>query len=281
MARKIVFVHGIGDHEPGYSDRWRDNLNPHLELPPHAYIEALWEPVMDTGRAMAGAIARAAAADERHPDPNAATLMDEIIEAIEARGEALAAEAEGVRRGAAATGAAAAGDVGMVGIFDWVLNPWEYLGDFVRYLLDNDLRGRVKAAVRDALLRGTEAGDDVSVISHSWGTVVSYEVAHGLAQEHADRRISTLFTFGCPLWIGPLRRRLEVSSGEKPASVDFWVNVGARGDRIGGWLHPTYAVDRDYQVPTPPRESPHGSYFAAGNETVLKDIVTHFVLQEQ
>lgn len=274
MAQKIVFVHGIGDHQAGYSDKWRQSLQPHLSLQPHDYLEALWEPAMDTAGAMAGAIVRASTAGAAHPDPAAAALMDAIAQAIEGRGQALDVEAGRPRPQVAGT---PAGAVRPAGILDWVRNPWDYLGDFVRYLLDDNVRRAVKAAVQQPLLQASQGGNSVAIVSHSWGTVVSYEVAHDLASDPARRGTLTLFTLGSPLWIGPVRSRLAVPTGAKPGSVRVWVNVEARGDPVGNWLHPTYAVDRDYQVPSISGEDPHGSYFAATNDAVLKDVVAHFI----
>ena len=47
MDRRIVWVHGIGDHAKGYSDSWRQAFNPHLQLTAESFVEVFWETVFD------------------------------------------------------------------------------------------------------------------------------------------------------------------------------------------------------------------------------------------
>ncbi len=47
MERRIVWVHGIGDHAQGYSDSWRQAFDPHLQLTAESYVEVHWETVFD------------------------------------------------------------------------------------------------------------------------------------------------------------------------------------------------------------------------------------------
>jgi hypothetical protein len=47
VARRIVWVHGIGEHTAGFSKPWRAVFNPFLKLRDTEYLEVLWEPVME------------------------------------------------------------------------------------------------------------------------------------------------------------------------------------------------------------------------------------------
>jgi hypothetical protein len=115
----------------------------------------------------------------------------------------------------------------------------------------------------------------ISVISHSWGTVVAYDSLIDLATEVPSLRITNLFTLGSPLWL--VRLLLDDSSGRKPEQLRFWMNVHARGDLVGSWLKPGYALDRDFEVPSIGRDA-HGSYFVKDNPAVQRDLIAARIL---
>jgi len=279
MARKVIFVHGVGRQQAGYSNAWRANLDPYLNLPSVNYIEALWAPLLDQHRQQA--LAAGAGTRMRKQETEANALANQILREVKknAAKEGRPIPQAPPRRRAAgpATADLAAADLTALGVLDMFSVIREAINDFSRYFLNSSLRGKVKAVVRDAILTQTQPADEVSIVSHSWGTVVCYEMLHDLAREHPNRRVHRLFTLGSPLWIDLIRKRLNVKSGKMPAGLKFWVNVDARGDVIGGSLDDDYAVDRDYKVPSRKGVDPHGSYFAAGNEAVLDDIVAHFI----
>ena len=50
MEHRVVWVHGIGDHRPGYSAPWEQSFNTHLALPHDSYVEVVWEIVFDAAR---------------------------------------------------------------------------------------------------------------------------------------------------------------------------------------------------------------------------------------
>jgi hypothetical protein len=129
---------------------------------------------------------------------------------------------------------------------DWLLRPQESLGDFTRYLVSRKIRNAVKEKVKESLrpLAGGDAA--VSILSHSWGTIVSYESLMDL---------------------------LEDRSGRKPEQVETWINIHARGDLAGAWLSHGFGVDKEYEVPGMAGVHPYSSYFAAKNEVVLRDLV--------
>ena len=286
--KRVLFVHGIGNHAAGYSDPWRQQFNRFLNFSLDQYVEGLWEPAMEGG----GGGAAFGVGAHPAPDSGESAVKSEIEAALQDRAEALAMETSAGRDlppspASPAVDIAPAqppvgmavqpGEVQTVSIIDLIRNAWESPGDFVRYLADGNIRRNVKALVYNRLLQATDIADSVHVIAHSWGTVVVYEIAHDLAREHPGRKIATLFTLGSPLWIPPVRKRLEVSTGEKPTSVELWVNIEARGDRVGNWLHPIFEVDRDFQLPAPGGGNPHGSYFVPGNDAVQGDVVARYI----
>lgn len=272
VTQKVAFVHGIGDHSQGYSSDWRTGFNRFLLLSDDDYVEVVWESVFEkTPRRTRG--------PSSHIQPSALDLQTEtairaeLLATLTARSSALeVVEAT----------EAAAGDIDPLqatrrtrGLMDWLLNPEEYLGDFVRYLASPDVRTRVRAAFKDIV--GPLAGDNpIAIISHSWGTVIAYESLIDLVQEQPNLKVRSFVTLGSPLWL--VRHLLEHRSGGKPANVDQWMNITARGDRVGGWLEPDFEVDKDLVVPSVRGIGPHSSYFVPENVTVQGDLIASLVL---
>jgi metacaspase-1 len=293
MNHRIVWVHGIGNHRPGYSARWQAVCNPFLNLTPASYIEVIWEPILDRQQ-FAGTLS-----DDGQANPSELTPQEEAAEEqlklelamlIQARDSAL-------REGEAAAAQASdtAGEPGVLGeegsaIVEWsdvyesapgVLGPssWlrfadEYIGDFTRYLVSRSTRTAVKAELKNAL-RALEGPGPLTIVSHSWGTIVAYESLLDLEVELPSLRVQRLFTLGSPLWM--VSWLLQERSGRKPRQTARWINVTARGDRIGSWLRPRFQVDGDYLVPAV-GEDAHNSYFVEGNLAVQKDILAATIL---
>jgi hypothetical protein len=160
------------------------------------------------------------------------------------------------------------------------------IDDFTVYLTNDatraDIIGRFTEVVRP-LLRG---GAAVDVISHSWGTVLSYEGLRQLEDEGlVAPGVNNFFTVGAALSISPVKSRLRPNNqdGRRPALVKHWVNVNARGDLVGGPLKDRpFAVDDDFPSVTPfgctslltlvNPQCAHGSYFVDGNVEVNRDI---------
>ena len=161
------------------------------------------------------------------------------------------------------------------GFWDVVLNPGESIGDFARYLASRTLRLAVKECFKLQVRPLIGANVEITVISHSWGTVVAHDALVDLAAEAPKLRVAHLFTLGSPLWL--VRPFLEERGGRRPAPVGYWMNVHAKGDAVGSWLKPDFKVDTDYEVPSL-GGSPHGSYFVKGNEAVQRDLIAKRVL---
>jgi len=69
----------------------------------------------------------------------------------------------------------------------------------------------------------------------------------------------------------PVRKMLHFDNRVRGA--DYWINVDAKGDLVGGSLVGKYAVNEDHSVPAVGSGDPHGSYFHPENAAVQRDIV--------
>jgi len=271
--RRIVWVHGIGDHRADYSKPWRKVFNPFLKLSDADYLEVLWEPAMEgrpPGSRSGGGDVRLTPAERA----NERLIRLELEARLAQQSVAEAGPAGARAMGRPREWSAARRQVAR-GFWDVILNPGESIGDFARYLASRSLRLAVKECFKLQLRPFIGENVAISVISHSWGTVVAHDALVELASEAPDLRVANLFTLGSPLWV--VRPFLEERGGRRPKSVEFWMNVHARGDVVGSWLKPGFKVDRDYEVPAVGRDA-HGSYFVKGNEAVQADLIASRVL---
>jgi hypothetical protein len=266
--QRIVWVHGIGEHRAGYSRPWRTVFNPFLKLAEAEYLEVLWEPVMEgrpPGSRSGGGTVRLTA-EERARERQ---IRQELEAQLEQRA-VIEATPSGARGLARPREWGAARRQMRRGFWDVVFNPGESIGDFARYLASRKLRLAVKECFKLQVRPLLGANVEISVISHSWGTVVAHDALVDLAAESPGLKVANLFTLGSPLWL--VRPFLEEKGGRRPAAVGFWMNVHARGDAVGSWLKPEFRVDRDYEVPSAGTDA-HGSYFTKGNEAVQRDLI--------
>ncbi|HEX5501126.1 MAG TPA: hypothetical protein VFW96_00805 [Thermomicrobiales bacterium] len=284
MDYRIVWVHGIGEHHPGYSATWEHAFNEYLDLPHDDYVEVCWDTVFTGARALPGARAGAGTRALDLPlTPGQqlaeAEVREELTTILQARASALAQPPPGTRaapRGVVEWSALRQQPPGARGwLPDWLAHPDAYLGDFTKYLVSRPIRTAVKEAAKEQLRPLAGGGYTIAVIAHSWGTVVAYDSLLDLETELPGLRVGGLFTLGSPLWL--VRRLLDDPSGRKPGGVADWVNVHARGDLVGSWLKPAYRDDQDYEVPTRGDDA-HGSYFVEGNVEVQRDIVARAIL---
>jgi hypothetical protein len=169
----------------------------------------------------------------------------------------------------------------------------ECIDDFMMYLFNDSVRQAVRQRFIDVVRPLLAAGQDVDVISHSWGTVVAYEALHTMdgQAEQLSGRVRNLFTVGSALSISEVKRRLDPgASGQRPALVDHWVNLNARFDIVGGHLMgDPFAVDEEYLglkpvgcrtfIPDP--VCSHSSYFNADNLAVNRDIFGRLISRQR
>jgi len=272
MDYRVVWVHGIGHQPPGYSKPWEDVFNQYLQFPHADYIEVLWSVVFDSfiGNSTLGMneITIPLTPQEQLAE---AEVRKALTTQLLAR--AVPMQTPVVGEWSELTSGVAAGEALLPG---WVLQPDQYLGEFVKYLVSRPIRNAVKERAKQQLRPLTNSAYDCSIIAHSWGTVVAYESLLDLEVELPAFRLANLFTLGSPLWL--VQPLLDDRSGRKPRNVGRWVNVHAQGDLIGSWLKPGFQADQDYAVPNFGGGDAHGSYFVVGNTSVQHDIVAADVL---
>lgn len=281
MQHRIVWVHGIGPHSPGYSAEWQTNFNRYLNLTSQDYLEVCWDTVF---KAAQGATRSAEGGPAIALTPQEQLAAEDVRQDLEtllqARASALQQSETSTTRGGSdgivEYGDFRSGAAATRGSLDWLFKPDEYIGDFVKYLVSRNVRNAIKEKAKEILrpLAGSDVA--VSIIAHSWGTVVSYDALLDLEVELPQLRVANLITLGSPLWM--VRRMLEDRSGRKPGQTARWVNVHARGDLVGSWLQPAFKDDKDFAVPSFGGGGAHSSYFVPNNEAVQRDIILKYVL---
>jgi hypothetical protein len=273
MDYRVVWIHGIGPQHIGYSIPWEDAFNQYLQFPHDDYIEVLWSVVFDSliSNSSLGMneinIPLTPHEQLAEADVRKALTTQLLARAEPMQNSDLVGEWSQLIHNAAANEAL---------LPDWVLNPDQYLGEFVKYLVSRPIRNAVKERAKQQLRLLASSSYDCSIIAHSWGTVVAYESLIDLEVELPAFRLDNFFTLGSPLWL--VQSLLDDRSGRKPRNAGRWVNVHAQGDLIGSWLKPGFLVDQDFAVPNFGGGDAHGSYFVVGNVQVQHDIVAADVL---
>jgi len=275
MSHRIIWIHGIGDHRPGYSRAWSAALNQYTALSDDSFAEVCWDEVFDAEPGTRGDSVPELTPDEQ---ADAERVRLELETILLARASAL--------REAEAAASRGDGDVisyeelvesaGSRGSLDWLWNPNEFLGDFVKYLVSRGVREAVKERAKQQLRPLLGSDTRVTVVGHSWGTVVAYDTLLDAERELPALGVANLMTMGSPLWM--VRPFLTDRSGRKPGNITRWTNVHTRGDLVGSWLRPGFRVDNDQEVPGLANIGPHSSYFERHNQPVLKSIMSRWIL---
>ncbi len=113
--------------------------------------------------------------------------------------------------------------------------------DFGAYLTSRRWASQIRARLQGRLKRALARGDEVALVSHSMGCVVSYDVLWKLSRLHEhrtvhDRKVSLWLTLGCPLGEKTIRDELydsnEPEDGMYPSNVHNWVNIAAHDDFV-------------------------------------------------
>lgn len=175
MAYRIVWVHGVGDINPGYSADWTNVFNPYLNnLPGSDFIEVYWRKLFldKLNELKQNAVALAATSQQQ------AEVQKELLATL--------------------LTLAGANQALLLG---WLMNPDAFVGEFVKYLVDKGIRDAVKEEMKATLRPLAGNGYDISIIAHSWGTVVAYESLLDLQQEMPAFQFTNLFTLASPLWL--------------------------------------------------------------------------------
>jgi metacaspase-1 len=266
-----AFVHGIGRPSAGFSVPWREAFNEYLNFPVGDYIEVLWS------------AAYPAMMQARNVDtPTALLTPQEQVEAVHLRKTLETILATRRPTKAPTPGKPALREWPEIatpeafGLPVWILDPRDYIGEFIEYLVNRSVRNAVKEKFKQQMRLLAGQGDTISIIAHSWGTVVAYESLIDLEGELPNLKLANLFTLGSPLWM--VHYLLDERSGRKPRNTSRWVNIYAQGDVIGAGLKPGFQADQDFAVPnfgTP--NDLHNSYFYKHNTAVQHDIVAKII----
>lgn len=276
-SRVLVAVHGIGNHQSGYSTGWWTALRPHVGglFEPSGIgqgrAEVLWSDLVNQQRSDGSA--------EQQAQTQA--LRQAILDVLDDRRLHQAADPSRVIREAAGTRGA-----------DFAID------DFLIYMVNSDMRQRILARFTGTLRPLLAAGAQLEVISHSWGTVVAYE---GLRELEREQGLSGLvhawFTVGSALSIPPVQASLRPENrpsssrkAAKPVLVNNWINLDAKGDLVGGPLGHRFVVSNEYLDLAPTGcvrnligynlGCAHGSYFQAANIKVNRDIFAAHILDK-
>lgn len=262
---RVIFVHGIGNHVAGYSDRWRAAFNRHLGLELSNFVEVVWDDVFDERARGERGLAPAPALTPEE-EQRAEELTDELRSLIESRHELMLDLTE--TDATATLGPDARNRASDRNLFTWLMNFDEYIGDFAKYLASERVREAVDERISSKLKPLLLSGAPTVLITHSWGTVVTHHTLQGL---EGSTLPSLHCTLGSPLWMFPIRKVLGFDS--RTRGCEYWVNVDARGDLVGGSLAGKYAVNEDHSVAAMGDSNAHASYFHPDNTAVQRDII--------
>lgn len=289
--RQLVYVHGICKHDAGYSTPWWNALHPFTTAFGAGTLggtreEVLWSDLVNA-RGLELRASRAVDSRAAREADEAQRAGDEIREALRDR-----VDRQTVETGAAAAAGEAPRELTAEarGLSIPGLNC---IDDFTVYMVNDSVRAQVIERFTRVVRPLLQAGTEIDIISHSWGTVVAYEGLRELADGGLTTpRVRNFFTAGAALSLGPVKMRLRPANrdGQRPAMVRRWVNLNARGDVVGGPLQGRpYAVDDDFPNLAPFGCSSvlglvnpvcaHGSYFVAGNEAVNRNVFARFIDQ--
>lgn len=270
----IVYVHGISEHQPGYSDDWYTALQPHLSQTVEKY-EVLWSNIVNR-MAMNGG-------DDAD---NAARIAEEEEELRQAVHEELEARRSHNRQKPEVD---TANNAAMAQGFA--------IDDFFRYMVREDTRNAILKSFDEVVVPLLSEGRTIHIIAHSWGTVVSYEGLRRLDDDGLPGRVANLIVLGSALSFDSVQANLfgRVTNGLRPSLVDNFVNIDAGGDVVGGPIAPPFENVNEFmeRVPTgcsmfwfrrlyghPTARNPacaHRSYFQHENTAVQRDIIAHYI----
>jgi hypothetical protein len=291
-GRHLVYVHGICKHDPGFSNPWWEALHPFTIAFGAGDLgdtrqEVVWSDLVEGS----GVAIRAAAA----PADGRAEWAARVRGVLEER-----AATHAVETGPVVTSPALARDLLSRELHGRDVVDRDFslsanltvpgigcVDDFTVYMFNDSVRAQIIARFTGVVRPLLEAGDELDIIAHSWGTVVAYE---GLRQLEDDGvtvpGVRNFFTAGAALSIFLVKLRLRPANrdGHRPAAVRRWVNLNAHGDPVGGPLQ-----GRPYQVDAEfldllnhgcgrfDASCAHGSYFQPDNVEVNRDIFAAFI----
>ena len=185
ITRRLIYVHGICRHPAGFSDPWWSSLHPFV---PSDFgdgtlgvtrLEVLWSDVVDQASAALAAVGGAALpAGAAGPEQARQRAFAEIAEALRDRAD------QQLLGATMRTGALAAAPLGAADTSGLITIPGlNCVEDFSIYLIDDGVRQRILNRFIDVVKPELQAGHELDIVAHSWGTVVAYEGLRQLEDE--------------------------------------------------------------------------------------------------
>ncbi len=289
-SKVLVTVHGIGNHQPGYSDPWWNALSPYAASVKPGNRGAERQEVVWSQVVHARGLTRAAVQRQ------GSDLAEQIAAVLRDRADRDLDSTQAPPAAAGAGGPARALDPRRAIVAqsrsrrDFSIQDLGNINDFLSYMLDPSIRSQVLDCFFRVVRPLLQAGTEIEIISHSWGTVVAYEGLLELERLGGiTGSVHNLFTVGAALSIWPVKKVLmpEAQTGRLPSMVGRWVNLDARFDVVGGHLQgDPYQVSEEFLNLDPVGCTPswlpqpacaHSSYFRADNLTVNRDIFGAFI----
>ncbi|MBI4789047.1 MAG: hypothetical protein HY782_18605 [Chloroflexi bacterium] len=107
-----------------------------------------------------------------------------------------------------------------------------------QYLANANVQSAIQTQVKQKLDQAALAYDEIVLVSHSLGTVVTFDVLHDCADQYA--KVTHWFTLGCPLVkvmrIGQRRDLGKINYG----TVKHWFNIYDSTDLVANALGPSF-----------------------------------------
>ncbi len=213
--RGMVIVHGGGDIAPDYYLGLVQGVQAQLGKP-FEFIAAYYSDVIT-----------------EHMPGIAATVDSPAVEKFKAEYEKQLRETHTRNR---QDHPGSAGATGFLGI-DAALG--DTVNEVVRYIFDGDAAAQVQIRLKKAFDQAMQDYDEIVLVTHSLGTVATYDV---LRQFAAQYKIAIWFTLGCPLGkLVKLRFRPASLGAIALPNVARWHNVYDTNDFvadvIGAYFH--------------------------------------------
>lgn len=113
--------------------------------------------------------------------------------------------------------------------------------DMGAYLTTRVIGSQVRERLQKVLLPSLKRGDDICLISHSMGCIVSYDVLWKFSRMSEyktvrEKKLKRWITIGNPLGEPGVKDNLydanERKDGKYPTNIDTWINVAAKDDFV-------------------------------------------------
>jgi hypothetical protein len=231
MSKVMVTIHGAGKQPSTFYQEGVAALTARLGYEP-ACMPVWWADLLNVGPAV----------KTLEFDESGQLVADPKVAERAALRQALAREM-GIPESEVAEREITPSDVEEKGLLDLPIAAIDVVNDVVEYVLNPAGQAPMRQQLIDSLEQVCGQYDQVILVSHSLGTVISFDVLH----DHADRYpVSIWFTLGCPLAkLVRLRQRTSDLGKISPATVAKWWNMYDTNDPVADPIAPAFPA---YQV---------------------------------